>query len=262
MKQDLKRTETVFLSNASTSRKSSAVPGDASGNKWYEKEDGKVFVKQNKTTESSAKKIGPCFLCKKYGHLKGVKIAGDLGIFVGEYGFSYDQEINTDSRFNPSVKELVNKGLGRKIVSVKTDGGLEFCNRDLDNFLEQQGINHEETNPYTPGQNGVTERYNLTALHGVKALLKSNGVAQKFLGEVLLCFTYTWNRVCHKDGNKTPFETYSGKKLSVSHLKHLGCLAYVGVPKQIRKKLDMRAKLGINVGYCVAYKGLSDMVER
>ncbi|GBM20572.1 hypothetical protein AVEN_261696-1 [Araneus ventricosus] len=31
-------------------------------------------------------------------------------IFVGEYGFSYDQGINTDSRFNPSVKELVNKG--------------------------------------------------------------------------------------------------------------------------------------------------------
>ncbi|GBM43843.1 hypothetical protein AVEN_166238-1 [Araneus ventricosus] len=77
MKQDLEKTETVFLSSASTSRTSSAVPGgadavprDASGNKWYQKEDGKVFVKQNKTTKRSVKKIGPCLLCKKYGHLK------------------------------------------------------------------------------------------------------------------------------------------------------------------------------------------------
>ncbi|GBM31152.1 hypothetical protein AVEN_58943-1 [Araneus ventricosus] len=75
MKQDLEKTETVFLSSAS--RKSSAVPGgadavpgDASGNKWYLKEDGKVFVKQNKTTKRSVKKIGPCSVCQKYGHLK------------------------------------------------------------------------------------------------------------------------------------------------------------------------------------------------
>ncbi|GBM43842.1 Retrovirus-related Pol polyprotein from transposon TNT 1-94 [Araneus ventricosus] len=145
--------------------------------------------------------------------------------------------------------------LGRKILSVKTDGGLEFCNKDLDNFLEQQGINHEKTNPYTPEQNGVAERYNLTALDGVKTLLKSSGVAQKFWGEALLCFTYTWNRVCHKDGNKTPFEKYSGKKPSVSHIKPFGCLAYVCVPKQIRKKLDMRAKLGIMMGYALHTKG-------
>ncbi|GBN83396.1 hypothetical protein AVEN_200222-1, partial [Araneus ventricosus] len=97
--------------------------------------------------------------------------------------------------------------------------------------------------------------YNLTALDGVKTLLKSSGVAQKFWGEALLCFTYTWNRVCHKDGNKTPFEKYSGKKPSVSHLKPFGCLSYVGGPKQIRMKLDMRAKLGIMMGYALHTKG-------
>ncbi|GBN85900.1 hypothetical protein AVEN_46828-1 [Araneus ventricosus] len=51
MKQDLEKTETVFLSSASASRKSIAVqggayavPGDASGNKSYQKEDGYVGV--------------------------------------------------------------------------------------------------------------------------------------------------------------------------------------------------------------------------
>ncbi|GBM64646.1 hypothetical protein AVEN_91714-1 [Araneus ventricosus] len=57
--------------------------------------------------------------------------------------------------------------------------------------------------------NGVAERFNLTALNGVKALLKSSGLSQKFWAEALLCFTYAWNRVCHKN-KKTPFELYSG----------------------------------------------------
>ncbi|GBO27432.1 Retrovirus-related Pol polyprotein from transposon TNT 1-94 [Araneus ventricosus] len=144
--------------------------------------------------------------------------------------------------------------LNRKVISVRTDGGLEFCNQEFEKFLEKLGIRHEKTNPYSPEMNGVAERFNLTALDGVKVLLKSSGMSQKFWAEALLCFTYTWNRVCHKN-KKTPFELYSGKKPSVSHFKKFGCVAYVGVPKQTRKKLDMRAKLGIMCGYAQTTKG-------
>ncbi|GFU30874.1 retrovirus-related Pol polyprotein from transposon RE1 [Trichonephila clavipes] len=91
---------------------------------------------------------------------------------------------------------------------------------------------------------------------GIKTLLKSSEVPHKFWGEALLCFTYAWNRICHKDSNKTPFEKYSGRKPSVLHLKPFGCLAYAGVPKQIRKKkFDMRAKMGIMMGYAQRTKG-------
>ncbi|GFV54997.1 retrovirus-related Pol polyprotein from transposon TNT 1-94 [Trichonephila clavipes] len=103
--------------------------------------------------------------------------------------------------------------------------------------------------------NGVAERFNLTALDGIKTLLKSSEVPHKFWGEALLCFTYAWNRICHKDSNKMPFEKYSGRKPSVLHLKPFGCLAYAGVPKQIRKKFDMRAKMGIMMGYAQRTKG-------
>ncbi|GFV48579.1 retrovirus-related Pol polyprotein from transposon RE1 [Trichonephila clavipes] len=90
---------------------------------------------------------------------------------------------------------------------------------------------------------------------GIKTLLKSSEVPHTFWGEALLCFTYAWNRICHKDSNKTPFEKYSGRKPSVLHLKPFGCLAYAGVPKQIRKKFDMRAKMGIMMGYAQRTKG-------
>ncbi|GFW86596.1 retrovirus-related Pol polyprotein from transposon TNT 1-94 [Trichonephila clavipes] len=128
--------------------------------------------------------------------------------------------------------------------------------KDMDNFLTELGIKHEVTNSYTPEMNGVAERFNLTALDGIKTLLKSSEVPHKFWGEALLCFTYAWNRICHKDSNKTPFEKYSGRKPSVLHLKPFGCLAYAGVPKQIRKKkFDMRAKMGIMMGYAQSTKG-------
>ncbi|GFW34367.1 retrovirus-related Pol polyprotein from transposon TNT 1-94 [Trichonephila clavipes] len=96
----------------------------------------------------------------------------------------------------------------------------------MDNFLTELGIKHEVTNSYTPEMNGVAERFNLTALDGIKTLFKSSEVPHKFWGEALLCFTYAWNRICHKDSNKTPFEKCSGRKPSVLHLKPFGCLAY------------------------------------
>ncbi|GFX40253.1 retrovirus-related Pol polyprotein from transposon TNT 1-94 [Trichonephila clavipes] len=46
-----------------------------------------------------------------------------------------------------------------------------------------------------------------------------------------------------------------GRKPSVLHLIPFGCLAYAGVPKQIRKKFDMRAKMGIMMGYAQRTKG-------
>ncbi|GFY14894.1 retrovirus-related Pol polyprotein from transposon TNT 1-94 [Trichonephila clavipes] len=125
--------------------------------------------------------------------------------------------------------------LSKKVIAVRTDGGLEFCNKDMDIFLTELGIKHEVTNSYTPKMNGVAERFNLTTLDGIKTLLKSSEVPHKFWGETLLCFTYAWNQICHKDSNKTPFEKYSGRKPSVVRLIPFGCLAYAGVPKQIRK---------------------------
>ncbi|GFX61524.1 retrovirus-related Pol polyprotein from transposon TNT 1-94 [Trichonephila clavipes] len=149
--------------------------------------------------------------------------------------------------------------LSRKVIDVRNDGGLEFCNKDMDNFLTELGIKHEVTNSYTPEMNGVAERFNLTALDGIKTLLKSSEVPHKFWGEALLCFTYAWNRICHKDSNKTPFEKYSGRKPSVLHLKPFGCLAYADENKLVetinvrfdenKRGINFRQKVNSNLGY-------------
>lgn len=151
--------------------------------------------------------------------------------------------------------------LGKKILSVRSDNGLEFCNREFKSLFDELGIRHEYTNTFTPEQNGVSERYNLTAMNGVRSLLESSGISSEFWDEALLCFTYVWNRVCHRGFKKTPFELYCKRKPSVAHLKTFGCLAYVGIPKQKRTKLDMKAKLGIMVGYALRTRGFRIWIE-
>ncbi|GFU18055.1 retrovirus-related Pol polyprotein from transposon TNT 1-94 [Trichonephila clavipes] len=218
MKQDLEKAENAYLSSF-TSKKSKTLPGA--------------------TAAAHGDPNGKNDYQKKSGKVTVFAIRNKSDVF------------HTFIRFQKRAERFLSK----KVIAVRTDGGLEFCNKDMDNFLTELGIKHEVTNSYTPEMNGVAERFNLTALDGIKTLFKSSEVPHKFWGEALLCFTYAWNRICHKDSNKTPFENISGRKPSVLHLKPFGCLAYAGVPKQIRKKFDMRAKMGIMMGYAQRTKG-------
>ncbi|GFS70422.1 uncharacterized protein TNCV_4182511 [Trichonephila clavipes] len=83
----------------------------------------------------------------------------------------------------------------------------------------------------------------------VKAMLNTSGIEKCFGAEALVCFTCVKNRICHKLKDKTPYELYFGRKPTVSNLMVFGCHVYVGTPKQLGNKLDLRAKHGIMLGY-------------
>ncbi len=53
----------------------------------------------------------------------------------------------------------------------------------------------------------------------------------------------------------TPFETLQWKKPDVGHLRVFGCAAYAHIPKDVRKKLDVKAKRCVLVGYSTEVKG-------
>ncbi|GBN43432.1 Retrovirus-related Pol polyprotein from transposon TNT 1-94 [Araneus ventricosus] len=133
--------------------------------------------------------------------------------------------------------------IGRKVKCIRTDNGSEFANDNFKTFCADNGIKHEFTNIYTPEQNGVAERYNQTALDCSRCMLADGGLDNKFWPDAVLCFTYVWNRICHKNQVKTPFELFGGYKPSVRHLKAFGATAYVGLPRQLRSsKLGPKAK--------------------
>ena len=55
--------------------------------------------------------------------------------------------------------------------------------------------------------------------------------------------------------DKTPYETWDGKRPSLAHLIAFGCDAFVHIPKERRKKLDNKSEKCIFIGYKDGIKG-------
>lgn len=56
------------------------------------------------------------------------------------------------------LKEVVEKEMGKKIGTFRTDRGGEFVSEEFNTFHDGFGIKGHLTAPYTPQQNGVVER--------------------------------------------------------------------------------------------------------
>jgi transposase InsO family protein len=59
------------------------------------------------------------------------------------------------------------------IKKVRSDNGSEFRNTNVEEFLDEEGIKHEFSAPYTPQQNRVVERKNRTLIEMAKIMLDS-----------------------------------------------------------------------------------------
>ena len=87
-----------------------------------------------------------------------------------------------------ALKSLVEKDLGKAIMTLRTDRGGEFTSREFNEFCDISGIKRHLTAPYTPQQNGVVERRNRTLLEMTRSILKAMNVPnyRKEEGETLL----------------------------------------------------------------------------
>ena len=50
----------------------------------------------------------------------------------------------------------------KSIKILRSDNGGEYCSKQFDNFLKQEGMIRQLTVPDTPEQEGVGERANMT----------------------------------------------------------------------------------------------------
>ena len=58
-----------------------------------------------------------------------------------------------------------------KIQTLRSDNGGEYTSKEFAKFCASKGIVHQFTNPYTPEQNGVSERLNRTLIESGKSVL-------------------------------------------------------------------------------------------
>ena len=61
-----------------------------------------------------------------------------------------------------AYKALVEKQYGQHILKLRSNNGGEYVNNKFITFCTEQGIQMQQTVPYTPQQNGVAERKNRT----------------------------------------------------------------------------------------------------
>lgn len=146
--------------------------------------------------------------------------------------------------------KLVETQTGDKVKVLRSDNGTEYVNRDLEGFLKGKGIVHQVTVPYSPQQNACAERLNRTLLEKVRCLLYTSNLDHKFWAEAANTAVHLINVSPSKRlSGKTPEEAWSGKKVSLKHLRVFGCEAYAHVDKVKRNKLEPKSKRCIFLGY-------------
>jgi len=70
---------------------------------------------------------------------------------------------------------ILNK-FGRRIQTIRSDNGTEYSNHELRNYLKSHGIQLERSAPYTPEQNGSSEREMRTIVESARTMLLAKGL--------------------------------------------------------------------------------------
>ncbi|CAI7794466.1 unnamed protein product [Closterium sp. NIES-53] len=137
----------------------------------------------------------------------------------------------------------------KRIQAIRTDGGGEFVNAELEKWMKSKGIKHDVTTPYTPQHNGVAERLNRTLVEAVRSLLQHSKLGNECWGEASALAAWIRNRVPTKVlPGTTPFEAWTGTKPNLSRLHTFGCLCYYHVSDPLRHKLQPKARAAIYLG--------------
>nr|GEU41502.1 retrovirus-related Pol polyprotein from transposon TNT 1-94 [Tanacetum cinerariifolium] len=150
-------------------------------------------------------------------------------------------------------KQLVENQTGRTVKKLRTDNGLEFCNREFKKLCIASGIARHLTVDGTPQQNGLAERINRTLMDKVRCLLIQSGLPKTFWAEATCTAAYLINRSPSTAiEKKTPMEMWSGHPSDYEMLRTFGCVAYSHVQQG---KLEPRAVKCVLLGYPEGMKG-------
>src|SRR6266481_3490072 len=100
---------------------------------------------------------------------------------------------------------------GHRIGIVHTDGGGEYSSSMFEAMLQQQGIEHQTTAPYTSAQNGKSERMHQTIMGQARAMRSDAKLPPTLWGECSMVALYQAQHTpTHSLAGKMPFEALYG----------------------------------------------------
>jgi transposase InsO family protein len=112
-----------------------------------------------------------------------------------------------------------------KVKRIRSDNGTEFKNTQVKDYLDEEGIKHEFSAPYTPQQNGVAERKNRTLIEMTRTMLDEYETSDQFWAEAINTICHATNRLyLHKLVKNTPYDLLTGNKPNVSYFRVFGSM--------------------------------------
>jgi len=97
---------------------------------------------------------------------------------------------------------------------------------------------------YTPQENGVVERKNITIMDNmVRSMLKEKDFPNEYWAKDVHCVGYVLNRCPAKSVmNRVSEESWSGIKQFLTHMRVFSCVAYAHILDQMGKKLNNKGE--------------------
>jgi transposase InsO family protein len=137
-----------------------------------------------------------------------------------------------------------------KVKKIRSDNGSKFKNLEVKECLEEEGIKHEFSAPYTPQQNGVVKRKNRTLIDMARTMLGEYKTPEQFWSEDVNTSCHAINRLyLHRLLKKTYYELLTGNKPNVSYFRVFGSKCYILVKKGRHSKFSPKALEGFLLGY-------------
>src|SRR3954467_5738613 len=138
------------------------------------------------------------------GNCHGLVIVDDFSHYTWVHFLTFKSE--TQVVFKHFAKRVMNN-YSLKIKHIRSDNDTEFKNTGVQEFLDEMGITHELSAPYTPQQNGVVERKNRTLIKMARTMLAEYDTPLMWLAEAISTACHIVNRVyLHTFLKKTSYE--------------------------------------------------------
>lgn len=138
-------------------------------------------------------------------------------------------------------KKLVENQLDSTIKIVRSDNGTEYVNKNFEELFAKSGIKHEKSTPYSPQQNGLSERMNRTILEKTRCMLLDSQLAKHFWAEAVQAAVDVINTLPNSPNGVAPDEIWYNKKCNLKHFRVFGSRAMVWKPEMKRGKLDSKS---------------------
>jgi hypothetical protein len=191
--------------------------------------------------------FGPVAYLSIGGNKYGLVIVDDFSRFT--WVFFLQDKTETQGTLKCFLRRAQNE-FELKVKKIRSDNGSEFKNLQVEEFLEEEGIKHEFSAPYTPQQNGVVERKNRMLIDMVRTMLGEYKTPERFWSEAVNTACHTINRFyLHRILKKTSYELLIGNKPNVSYFRVFGSKCYILVNKGRHSKFAPKVVEGFLLGY-------------